>query len=271
MNPTISLKRYNMVDTLEHHGVKGMKWGVRKERESTKRTTSKGVDIYISKDKKTFIATLLGSMSKSIAKEQSKTSSYTVRDKDGKKIGEYQVYDTSPKVRNGVWLSINSKNRGQNIGQTVLKNIIDDARRDGKSKFTLEVPGNAPDARHMYEKMGFKVTGELSKDDAWGGLTKMELNLDELQHHGVKGMKWGVRKDRKKASDMTDEELKTAISRKRLENDYNKLYSPVSSTFKNKLLGAATGAAAAASVAIVKKYGKKYLGKAVTYAIGGIV
>ena len=95
--------------------------------------------------------------------------------------------------------------------------------------------------------------------------------MDELQHHGVKGMKWGVRKDRKKVSEMTDEELKTANKRKKLENEYKKLNYPVTESYKNKLVGAATGAAAVATVAIVKKYGKKYLTKATIYAMKGVL
>lgn len=95
--------------------------------------------------------------------------------------------------------------------------------------------------------------------------------MDELQHHGVKGMKWGVRKDRKKISEMTDEELKTANKRKKLENEYKKLNYPVTESYKNKLVGAATGAAAVATVAIVRKYGKKYLTKAALYVVKGAI
>lgn len=57
---------------------------------------------------------------------------------------------------------------------------------------------------------------------------------EELYHHGVKGQKWGVirfsKKDRinknrqsKKISDMSDDELRKAINRKRLEKRYNDL------------------------------------------------
>lgn len=41
------------------------------------------------------------------------------------------------------------------------------------------------------------MTGEKigEDDDVWGGLSCMEMDLtNELYHHGVKGMKWGIRK-----------------------------------------------------------------------------
>lgn len=95
--------------------------------------------------------------------------------------------------------------------------------------------------------------------------------MDEIKHHGVKGMKWGVRKDRKKLSDMSDQELRDYNNRKKLENEYKKLNYPVTESYKNKLVGAATGAAAVATVAIVRKYGKKYLTKAALYVVKGAI
>lgn len=45
-------------------------------------------------------------------------------------------------------------------------------------QLTLEVPGISPDARHIYEKQGFEVVGQISdEDDVWGGLTSMKKNL----------------------------------------------------------------------------------------------
>lgn len=53
------------------------------------------------------------------------------------------------------------------------------------------------------------------------------LTDEYLEHHGVKGMKWGVRKDRKKGSrrqknpkKMTTQELKRRIERNELEKKY---------------------------------------------------
>ncbi|UNI72540.1 MAG: hypothetical protein [Chaetfec virus UA24_144] len=60
-----------------------------------------------------------------------------------------------------------------------------------------------------------------------------------LQHYGVKGMKWGVRKQRKKSSDyseakrlkkkrsseLSNQELRKLNERMRLENEYNSLKS----------------------------------------------
>lgn len=45
-----------------------------------------------------------------------------------------------------------------------------------------------------------------------------------LRHHGVKGMRWGVRRKRKRSSQMTDEELNAAIKRANLEKRYEEVY-----------------------------------------------
>ena len=57
-----------------------------------------------------------------------------------------------------------------------------------------------------------------------------------LEHYGVKGMKWGVRRDRsttstkpkksslrKEAKDLSDEDLKKSVERLRLEREYVKI------------------------------------------------
>jgi hypothetical protein len=78
-----------------------------------------------------------------------------------------------------------------------------------------------------------------------------------LEHFGVKGMKWGVRRSRKelsagrsslgkaKAKDMSDDDLKRAVNRMNMEQQYNRMRS------KNPGLALmAAGAAFAGSIAL---------------------
>ena len=50
-------------------------------------------------------------------------------------------------------------------------------------------------------------------------------DVDEfLEHHGVKGQKWGIRHDpAKPAHQFSDEELRHAINRMQMERQYNSL------------------------------------------------
>lgn len=68
----------------------------------------------------------------------------------------------------------------------------------------------------------------------------MSTTEEFIKHHGVKGMRWGVRKDRgssshtpasggstkPKAHELSDEELKKAIERMSLEKQYHTLVNP---------------------------------------------
>lgn len=97
----------------------------------------------------------------------------------GKSIGEIQLHDDIPeKELNIVWLEVNENQRGKHIATRVLQRIIDIFRKAQYHRITLEVPGSSPDARHIYEKLGFREFGTLGNpDDVWGGLTQMELIL----------------------------------------------------------------------------------------------
>lgn len=60
-----------------------------------------------------------------------------------------------------------------------MKAVAKYAKSTGCKQVTLEVPGISPNARHIYEKIGFKPTGETlgERGDMWDGLTKMRLDL----------------------------------------------------------------------------------------------
>lgn len=249
---------------LRHYGVKGMKWGVRKSDSSEKSTiksrysearnrkmqpsftvtTKNGEKVTVSENTPTnVVSSFYSSLTKNNSKEMKNYSSFSISNSSGKKVADASFNKKGDELYLN-WLGVKSSERGKGYGSAVFDAAVKHGEREGVKKLTLEVPGNAPDARHIYEKQGFKVTKEPTakeKNDPWGGLTSMELNLsdrkikhseideesDELErafmqtfptmpkeveeavfgevqhndlnkslsHHGVKGMKWGVRKD----------------------------------------------------------------------------
>lgn len=231
---------------LYHHGIKGMKWGIRKDRLSAK--TKSGDTINLKEHPSSRMAKFLAKHSARIAAEQDKTANFDIVDNNGKNVGDLQLYKEAKDSLNIVWLTTKESVRGRGYGTAVMKAAINIARDTGCKQVTLEVPGNSPDARHIYEKLGFKEVASPDRDvnDVWGGLTNMRLdlndvkhssldqsskfstqvikdfmrylvdeidrladvttggdNLNELVHHGIKGMKWGVRRYRNTDGSLT--------------------------------------------------------------------
>lgn len=179
-------------EALEHFGVKGMKWGVRKERaknlqdltkgESITRTTKNGDEFTLTPKPTTTMDKTLAAVSTSYANKYGESAHMTITDKSGKKIGTANFWHDQ-KQKDAVylnWITINKHARGNGYASAVLRAAEDHSRSMGKKRMLLEVPGNAPDARHIYEKMGFNATHTSgSKNDIWGGLTHMEKRLDD--------------------------------------------------------------------------------------------
>ena len=176
--------------TLYHHGVKGQKWGVRRYQNPDGTLTNQGKKryrsienvgdgIYIAQQKKRGLGKILGKVSSKIRAEQEKSNISDII-LNGKKVGEIETYLESKKSLNIVWLGVDKKQRGQKIAQKVLDYTINKSKEKGYEQLTLEVPGNSPDARHIYEKKGFVAEKQLTKpeeDEYWNGLTSMRKKL----------------------------------------------------------------------------------------------
>lgn len=187
-----------------HYGVKGMKWGVRKKYipHPRKKTTvsqapkwgigenrrvlktKSGDTIMLQDHPDGMFAKFLSKVSKNVARERERSAVFDIKDPTGKKVGDVQLYKESKNSMNITWVGTNTESRGKGYASAVMKSAIRIARDQGCSKVTLEVPGNSPDARHIYEKLGFREVASPDRDvnDIWGGLTNMELNLKDVKH-----------------------------------------------------------------------------------------
>lgn len=177
---------------LAHFGVKGMKWGVRKDdtaRPVTKSRTEpitvklkSGETLTLDGTRTPLMAKFLAKLSPSIRERVNNSYSFKIKDPEGKPIGEMSLFKESPTSLNVVWVGVDDAHRGKGFATAAMKAAIDQARSMKLDTVTLEVPGHSPDARHIYERLGFKETKTVTEADddyVWGGLTAMTLDLND--------------------------------------------------------------------------------------------
>lgn len=286
-------------DIFEHHGIKGMHWGVRKSDTSGTSTKSgkvpkgdlvlqeklkSGETVSIYKKPPPPLARFISKFSESYKKDADAFAMFGLHDKNGKKVGDAAFVRDSKTSLYLDWIGIKTNQRGKGYASSALRGVVKYAQDEGITKLRLEVPTNAPDARHIYEKLGFKGGKTVvDKDDpVFGGLTQMSLDVpkrsvkhaedeevdqefadefaaflskhfagkpvmkhettveDILVHFGVKGMKWGKRKNpasgdsaaatstrttakKKGVHTVSNNELQAAIRRMQLEQDFKRL------------------------------------------------
>lgn len=279
-------------DILEHFGVKGMRWGIRRELERQQKETRKA-------DKK---------WTKRADTKKGWVLDYNSM-VDDMNNGEIDRINNDPRFRNA-----DVKSPGpirdeyqQEISNTILR-LLNQASQDrvGSSPSgTLHVRWQMPDPDDLVGYPSLHIVdnqvrhaddspdGEMaetvytidvewdpdwhilsvapSADDREIAQSAIDLAMDMyetnqldaqriLMHYGVLGMRWGVRRDRRYRRDLSDEDLRRTIERMRLEKQYDEIANPPSATRKfvakhgDRVFG--TAVAAVASFAV-----KRYLDK----------
>ena len=164
---------------LMHYGVKGMKWGVRRYLNPDGTLTTKGKKRYSESNRYTTkngeTVDIMTSKSR-IFKTKTNVLEETVHTMyvNGKKVA-IAYLDKHGSDTNLNWISTKSKQQGKGYAQTMMDHLIKYSKdRNGSLTMSLEVPDDDPNALHIYEKYGFKKSGERFDDY---GLTGMKLKL----------------------------------------------------------------------------------------------
>ena len=166
-------------------------------------------------------------------------ANYSMVNSSGKKIGELSLISKNADVAYIDWIAFDESNRGKGYGTDVINDLISKAKKSGYSRLELNA---LKDPRPLYERLGFtyqdrskvNIVTRISEFEL--GTKRMEYDLkndlthgcSELYHYGVKGMKWGRRKNILPSSKpklrtygvVKDERSKKSERQKRYEDDY---------------------------------------------------
>lgn len=125
---------------LAHYGVKGMKWGVRKDRTSNHpQLKAKTEDISV-KLKNGDTLSLSGKPTSLMTKFMARVNPgrievyngrelFKIRDKNNSLIGEMQLKMDSPTTLNVAWVGINNRHRGNGYATAAMRAAIDHAKK----------------------------------------------------------------------------------------------------------------------------------------------
>lgn len=242
---------------LYHHGVKGMRWGIRKYQNKDGTLTPEGLKRYQDAEaKKSVFGTassykvktrsgdeitvepvkplsagekivnaLLGISEKDQLGRRG-DANYTLKDSNGKEIGELSLISKDKDVAYLDWITVYDDNRGKGYATDIINDLLQKAKDSGYSKVELNA---LKDPRPLYERLGFtyKDTSKMSIMDRINsfefGCKHMEYDLnkmnhsenlfyvvggvpssEEIYHYGVKGQKWGVRRYQNEDGSLTD-------------------------------------------------------------------
>lgn len=187
---------------LAHHGIKGQRWGVRRFQnedgsltkagkarynvdehnvlpETISAKTKHGEAVTVSALPSSRIVNFMAAHNRKFRADQVKHRDYTIK-AGNSDVGDMTLYKEAEDSLNVIWVGIDDSARGKGYATAAMIGAIEVARRSGCKHVTLEVPGTSPDARHIYEKLGFVAQEQITNsNDVWGGLTSMKLDLDD--------------------------------------------------------------------------------------------
>lgn len=174
-------KKYIPKEHLEHHGILGQKWG---KRNGPPYPLNKN---YLDSCRKEKISKNIIDKYKDQAKQLSHVrindnTNGVIFSKDGKLIGMINVEDKSDGAKWIQGLELFNDGKGKGLSYRLL----DYATRD-LGATNLSVNKSNTVAKHVYDKYGFET---YDQNDS---MYFMKLG-DHLEHHGILGQKWGVRR-----------------------------------------------------------------------------
>jgi hypothetical protein len=230
-------------DFLEHYGILGMHWGIRNDYSKGRINWKRNLQLN-EKVNKGFRQDLetLNNDPRFAGQDVSSRNSTLGSQYDKEALSMYQarldeLNSKIPKSRDG---SLRFQYRVTPYGST-------------STTWTVRAEPVPVTARHADDNQSNPIFIKLIRDDN-GFIVATEMTEDFLEHYGVLGMRWGIR--RENLSEMSDSELQSTIKRMQLEKQYRDISrsSTASAGAKfianhaNKIFGTALGAVTTAVV-----------------------